>query len=440
MNRLEREIFLAGVAFGAGGVVGWAAGAPRLALLLVAVLLLIRLWVVVARSGAVLRGGHTVPSGVGPLAPLVQEILRLRGAGGGERTAANRLAVPTLRRFLDIFPDAAVALDEELRIDALNDRAVRLLRLDPEQDRGQRIDLLLRHPDFLRRLHEPPDGTPVEFHPGGVDLAPLRVWILPFDEDHRLLLVRSVRQERRRGEQERLFLSNASHELRTPVTVLFGHLELLRDHPALPEVLRPSVVAMHRESVRMNHLLRNLLELLRLDAGAFRPSAPVPVTVGTIFSTLVERAQGRGRLVVAGEDAGEAILGQEFELTTAFWNLVDNAFKFGGPTGEVRVSWTRDEDGGCFEVRDDGPGIAREDLPRLGERFYRAASARAAGIEGSGLGLAIVGAILERHGASLRIESEPGRGTRVRCLFPARALARTDAAPEARGTAGGGVL
>lgn len=438
MNRLAREALLTFAAFAVGGLLGWASGAPRTALLLVAILLLVRLGVALARAGDVLRGGETAPSGVGPLAPLVEEILRLRASANAERVPANRLSVPTLRRFLDIFPDAAVALDEELRIDAFNERAVRLLRLDPERDRGQRIDLLLRHPDFLRRLNEPPDGSPVEFGSGSVDNAPLRAWILPFDEAHRLLIVRSVREERRQADQERLFLSNASHELRTPVTVLFGHLELLRDSPALPESLRPAVTSMHRESVRMNHLLRNLLDLLRLDAGVLPASPSAPVPVASIFATLAERASGRGRLVVvSAPDEGDAILGQEFELVTAFWNLVDNAFKFGGPTGEVRIGWTRDGEGGCFEVSDDGPGVAPEDLPRLGERFYRAADVRAAGIEGSGLGLAIVGAVLERHGASYRIESEPGRGTRVTCLFPPRALAHANAAARTKRRASG---
>jgi two-component system phosphate regulon sensor histidine kinase PhoR len=195
---------------------------------------------------------------------------------------------------------------------------------------------------------------------------------------------------------------------------------------------------MHRESVRMNHLLRNLLDLLRLDAGVLPKSPSAPVPVASIFATLTERASGRGRLVVVrAPDEGDAILGQEFELVTAFWNLVDNALKFGGLANEVRIAWTCDEEGGRFEVSDDGPGVAPEDLPRLGERFYRAAGVRAAGIEGSGLGLAIVGAVLERHGASYRIESESGRGTRVTCLFPPRALVRTNSAARADRRASG---
>jgi two-component system phosphate regulon sensor histidine kinase PhoR len=441
VSPIGREFVLTVVFFALAGAVGWFVGDPLAALLAVATLFLVRFWVALARSRRVLEGDSSTPSLSGPLTPFVEEILLLRSAASEEGASANRLAVPTLRRFLEILPDALVVLDADFRIEAFNDEAVRLLGLDPERDRGQRIDLLLRHPDFLHRLREQPDGTPVEFHPGGAENRPLRVWILPFDEDHRLLLVRSVRRERLKHEQERLFLSNASHELRTPVTVLFGHLELLRDHPKLPAALRPSVEAMHRESERMNHLLRNLLELLRLDAAASRPPTPAPVAVATLFSTLAERAEGRGRLVVSDPAAAEdRILGQEFELTTAFWNLVDNAFKFGGPESEVRISWSRDEDGAWFEVADDGPGIAPEDLPRVGERFYRAASARAAGVEGSGLGLAIVTAILERHGASLEIDSELGRGTRVRCRFPARALVRGDPVRNEKGAAASGVL
>ena len=440
MSRLAREILTALVVLALGAGVGWFLGAPLVGLLAAAFLLLLRLWVALARASAVLKGGRSLPSGAGPWAPFAGEILRLRAGSDEAPAGGGALAVPALRRLLEMFPDAVVALDEDSRIVALNEGAGRLLHLDLEEDRGQRIDLLVRHPDFLRRLHEPADGTPVEFHPGGAEDAPIRAWILPLDGAHRLLLLRPLREERRQEEQGRLFLSNASHELRTPVTVLMGHLELLRDQPALAASLRPSVEIMHRESVRMNHLLRNLLELLRLDAELVRPRPPTPVAVEALLETLVERSRGRGRLVVDGGGTTDRILGQEFELVTAFWNLVDNALKFGGAAGEVRVAWSDDGEGGCFAVSDEGPGIDPVDLPRLGERFYRAAGARAAGVEGSGLGLAIVEAVLARHGASLRIESTPGRGTCVRCLFPAAALVR-DAASHAHGVPRGeGVL
>lgn len=433
---LTLAVLLGGTALGA------AADRPFVGLAVAALVLLVRGSLATARAYTVLRGGLTPPSGAGPLAPLTAEIVALRRRLAARVPDGPRLAVPALRRFVEIFPEAAIVLDDDLRIVALNDPAVRLLGLDPNRDRGERVDLLVRHPDFLRHLREPPDGPPLEFQPAGSD-GPVRVWKLPFDEAHRLLLIRPVARERELERQERLFLSNASHELRTPVTVLFGHLELLRDHPDLPENLRPAVEAMHRESVRMNHLLRNLLELLRLDATAGRAPPPEPVAVAELLAGLEERARERGRFAVHNGEEGDAILGHGFELGVAFWNLVDNAFKFGPAGGEVRVFWRRDDGGGVFVVEDDGPGIDSEEIPRLGERFYRSPSVRAAGIEGSGLGLAIVTAILERHGARLCIESTPRVGTRVICHFPERVLVRAAATPaprRVRGAKGGGVV
>jgi two-component system, OmpR family, phosphate regulon sensor histidine kinase PhoR len=115
------------------------------------------------------------------------------------------------------------------------------------------------------------------------------------------------------------------------------------------------------------------------------------------------------------------LLGEEPEVLSAFSNLVDNAVKFTPQTGSIRLRWWLEPTGeACFAVSDTGPGIAAEHLPRLTERFYRADAGRARNAGGTGLGLAIVKHVLMHHGASLRIESEPGKGSTFTCVFPVR--------------------
>ena len=116
----------------------------------------------------------------------------------------------------------------------------------------------------------------------------------------------------------------------------------------------------------------------------------------------------------------------EPEIHSAFSNLVDNAAKYTPAGGVLTVRWWIDEEGGHFAVTDTGIGIASEHLPRLTERFYRVDAGRSRATGGSGLGLAIVKHVLQRHGATLQIESEEGRGSTFTCHFPpTRLLAAT---------------
>jgi len=121
-----------------------------------------------------------------------------------------------------------------------------------------------------------------------------------------------------------------------------------------------------------------------------------------------------------------AILGDESEIHSAFANLVDNAAKYTPKTGTIEIRWWVDQVGeGHFAVKDTGPGIPAEHLPRLTERFYRVDAGRSRATGGSGLGLAIVKHALQHHGATLDIQSTEGAGSTFTCRFPARRLLLT---------------
>lgn len=117
-------------------------------------------------------------------------------------------------------------------------------------------------------------------------------------------------------------------------------------------------------------------------------------------------------------ESAAQLIGDEPEIHSAFSNLVDNAAKYTPPEGSIEMRWWTDEDGGHFAVTDTGFGIPSEHIPRLTERFYRVDAGRSRATGGSGLGLAIVKHVLQRHGASLEVQSTLGEGSSFICHFP----------------------
>jgi len=177
----------------------------------------------------------------------------------------------------------------------------------------------------------------------------------------------------------------------------------------------------------MTQILRDLIELARLESSdetAKHDFVLVPVMLERIveqFEVFKERPE-----IVLDVQSDWALLGNESELHSVFRNLLDNAVRFTPKTGKVIVTWRSEAGGAVYEVTDNGIGIAAEQIPRLTERFYRVDPGRSRASGGTGLGLAIVNHALQRHGATLVIESEEGRGSKFSCRFPAtRAVLRS---------------
>jgi two-component system phosphate regulon sensor histidine kinase PhoR len=221
------------------------------------------------------------------------------------------------------------------------------------------------------------------------------------------------------------FVANVSHELRTPLTALMGFIETLKhaakDDPRAREMF---LGIMEHEAGRMNRLVRDLLQLSRVEAEErIRPKDEVELRallVGVISSLqgLAERAGGRVEL--AGDPF--TVPGDADQLVQVFTNLIENALKYGKAGQVVRVSLTPEDTvrgpAVKVEVADEGEGIDPVHLPRLTERFYRVDSHRSREMGGTGLGLAIVKHIVSRHRGFLRIESEPGEGSRFSVVLP----------------------
>lgn len=327
-----------------------------------------------------------------------------------------------LRRATATMPDGVLILNAQGEILWFNRTAGTQLGLRRGADRGMRLANLVRDPALTRYLEEPERSEPLVMTRDGDPPVHLSVQAVPHGGEQRLILVRDVSHQVALEAVRRDFVANASHELRSPLTVITGYLETLLQDDGLDPGLRGPLTEMQRQAQRMNGLVNDLLDLSRLDS--LTEEAPRnPVDVAALAALLRKDLLARPVHpdVEVELAAGAQLLGDEAELQSAFSNLTDNAAKYTPASGKVRIVWRLDEQGQArFEVHDSGPGIAPEHLPRLTERFYRVDSGRARSAGGAGLGLAIVKHVLQHHGALLEVRSEPGRGSIFSCIFPPR--------------------
>ena len=353
------------------------------------------------------------------------------------REAASRREAQRLHHFLSAIeasPNGVLLLDAQRQIDWCNAVAADHLGLDPVRDIGQPVTNLVRAPAFVELMLSAGLGDSVTM-PGPRGQGELSVLTRAYDEGLTLVITQDVTERLRAEGMRRDFVANVSHEIRTPLTVLAGFVETMTSLPLSEAERRRVLVLMQQQTDRMQVLVSDLLTLAQIEGGP-RPSIDHWVSVADLIDRVHTEAQtlshGRHSLVVA--EAGEAeIAGAEAELQSALGNLVSNAVRYTPDGGQIHIDWHGRPDGGAeFEVRDTGIGIAREHLPRLAERFYRVDGSRSRDTGGTGLGLSIVKHVMQRHGGSLEIDSEPGKGSRFRLVLPASRVRGVQfAAPDA---------
>jgi two-component system phosphate regulon sensor histidine kinase PhoR len=332
-------------------------------------------------------------------------------------------------------PQPAIVLGPDGRVIAFNAPAASIA---PALQRGEPASIVLRMPDLvnaIRRAGETHEVQRVEFF----ERVPLDRWFEAFVTPIRLgsdglvvMTFNDLTPWRRVEEMRADFVANASHELRTPLAALLGFVETLQGPAKNDPAAREKFLAiMQAQATRMARLIDDLLSLSRIELNAHvKPDKPVDLVpiARQVVDGLQMLAHDRGvEIDVALPAAAVVVAGDRDELIRALENLVENALKYGARGKRVEVTLARSESAGAPEaqltVRDYGPGIAREHLPRLTERFYRvdATDSRAQG--GTGLGLALVKHILNRHGGRLAIESTPGEGASFRMHLPLPAAA-----------------
>ncbi|MBT6273199.1 MAG: phosphate regulon sensor histidine kinase PhoR [Chromatiales bacterium] len=320
-------------------------------------------------------------------------------------------------------PDALVVLDENLCIQWTNASATAMLGISAGQDRGRRIVNLVRHPlfaQFLESHRARPTESLIMPSPVSANVT-VEIRLVAFADGQHILIVRDTTERQRIESMRSDFVANVSHELRTPLTVLSGYLENFQRIPEnVPETWQRPIAAMSSQTDRMSRLVEDLLTLARIEsAPPAGPAEPIEMT-GLLVAACHDARDLSGanqHLIELDVDEGLKLRMVHGDVQTVVVNLISNAVHYTPSAGRIDVLWFANENGAFLEVRDNGPGISLEHLPRLTERFYRVDRGRSREQGGTGLGLAIVKHLLERYGASLEVDSVVGQGTTFRCCF-----------------------
>jgi two-component system phosphate regulon sensor histidine kinase PhoR len=367
------------------------------------------------------------------------------------RSRSPAVINPQLAAVVAALPEAALLVDRRGTILVGNDAAI--ATLGPVR-RGEAISFTVRTPDVIEAVRAAAaDGEPrsVEFAERVAAGRTFEAHVLPIAFTARevgappapdviLVTFRDLTAQRRVDRMRVDFIANASHELRTPLASLSGFIETLQGPAREDASAREKFLSiMVEQAKRMSRLIDDLLSLSRIELNEHRrPETVIDLVpiVGHVCDTLAPLARERGVRLDLKKDTGKLpVLGERDELIRLFENLIENALKYGASGQRVEVAIRAEPGDGAGEavvsVRDFGPGIAPEHLPRLTERFYRVdvETSRAQG--GTGLGLAIVKHILSRHRGRLAIESEAGKGATFTARFPLTAGAPNSAANSA---------
>jgi two-component system phosphate regulon sensor histidine kinase PhoR len=328
-------------------------------------------------------------------------------------------------------PNGVILLDEEARIEWCNETAASHLGLDSIKDRMQHVVHLVRDPVFARYFAQSVHGSEVVIEGRGsslVNAQKLSVHLHAYGEGRMLLLTRDITAVAQADAMRRDFVANVSHEIRTPLTVLSGFIETLQSLPLDMQQTHNYLQHMSVQSDRMQSLVADLLTLSQLE-GSQPPGLHEKVSLTWLMAQVVidstalsegmaNKLGGPAHQLVMAPVPDVQLLGSRSELMSAVSNLVTNAVRYTPLGGLIELTWTHKPEGWVFAVKDSGPGIAAEHLPRLTERFYRVDRSRSRETGGTGLGLAIAKHVMQRHGGELRIESELGRGSTFQLTFP----------------------
>ena len=337
-----------------------------------------------------------------------------------------------LTTLMGSLPEAIVAIDSDHRVLFYNARFALLFKAKDVDFKDTTLEEVFRVPEVLesfRKTLTEKISTGSEFSIRPKTESSLRNFSLsvtPLKNDQSVVYgaigVFHDFTELKKAERVRIdFVANVSHELRTPLTAIKGFSETLTidmksgDYAMAPKYLD----AVNRNVDRLMALVEDLLDLSSLESGheLDREWVSTRDVTDRVLTELDSKRRAKGFLIET-QFSSERVYGAVRRIEQVLVNLIDNALKYTPVEGKIRIQWTDESGFTVLRVIDNGPGVPQEALERLFERFYRVDKARSREIGGTGLGLAIVKHIVQRHGGSVLVKSEPGHGAEFVCRFP----------------------
>lgn len=359
------------------------------------------------------------------LLPLFWPWKRESVAAVGE-TSAAALGMQVVEAFASALPEPCLVIDREDVVIAANDRSRELLGLNPT---GQHLSSAIRSPavlDALERSRLSDGPIQVDYEIRGQTQRLFEAVISPLRKSGTpavtLILLHDLTREQRIERLRADFVANASHELRTPLASLTGFIETLQGAARNDENARRKFLdLMASQAGRMKRLIDDLLSLSRIEMSEHvPPSATVDLSqvAQHVSDVLAPIARTNGAEITSSLELGLIVNGEWDELVQVAQNLVENAIKYASSGKRIEIVTQRVNGHAELAVRDYGPGIAEEHVPRLTERFYRVSVQDSRARGGTGLGLAIVKHIVNRHRGRLAVHSRVGEGTTFAIRVP----------------------
>ena len=331
---------------------------------------------------------------------------------------------------LDTLPFAILQVNKKYKVVWANLAANELLQMDPINQRVEDIfgnDILY---DAVEAADEDNEEVRFEFEWGERPTLSILATVTPMQQTSTqggkmIMTLQDLTTQRQTEAVRADFVANVSHELRTPLSTLVGFIETLQG-PAREdqEAAQRFLAIMRDQAARMSRLVEDLLSLSKIEMNAsVLPSGALEV--GDLLHTVVEslslQAENQKQTIAYDAALDLLVRGDADELTQVFWNLIENALKYGREGGTVNVVMASVNNGDSvrIDVIDEGEGIEEEHIDRLTERFYRVDKGRSRAMGGTGLGLAIVKHIVARHRGTLNITSTLGQGSTFSVTLPA---------------------
>ena len=316
--------------------------------------------------------------------------------------------------------DGVVALNENNEIIWSNRKSQIMLNLNSRKDTGQPINYIFRNTDLIKYLEQENYEESIKISLDTQTDKVIEIKIIPFGEKQKVMIAKDISQSIKIESERKEFISNVSHELKTPLTVISGFIETLENMFTPKNTEHKNILkTMSGQANRMSKLIDDLLTLSNVESSIFQNRSE-KLIINTIITQLkknISILNNKDHKIKYRIDVKLNVYGSKKEIESAFFNLITNAIRYTERNGLISISWGLINGLPIFEVKDTGSGIEQKHINRITERFYRVDADRSRSTGGTGLGLSIVKNIIRQHDGELKITSEFGKGSSFKLIF-----------------------
>tara|TARA_B100000768_G_C11272381_1_gene374047 strand:- start:200 stop:1381 length:1182 start_codon:yes stop_codon:yes gene_type:complete len=340
-----------------------------------------------------------------------------------ESKKSKKNLVSTLDQFTqaaEALMDGVVALNESNEIIWSNKRSQLMLNLNSKKDTGQPINYIFRNTDLISYLEKGNYEESIKINLDAGNTKIIEIKIVRFGEKQKVLIAKDISQAIKIESDRKEFISNVSHELKTPLTVISGFIETLEDILKIKGQEHKKILKMMGDQAHnMSKLIDDLLLLSNVESSLFQNRSE-KLFINKMISKIkksVSVLDSKNHIIKYQIDQNLQVYGSKKEIESAFTNLITNAIRYTNKNGSISISWGLINGLPIFEVRDNGNGIEKKHIHKITERFYRVDPDRSRQTGGTGLGLSIVKNIINQHNGELKITSEIGKGSTFKLIF-----------------------